>query len=1164
MKLANFLKKNEKTFKKLDITMSKKTIEETYKKLTQRQHVLQKGEMYIGSRKKQIENLWVMGTETGKMEKKTIEYTPAFIKVFDEILTNATDHSFRDPTLTQIKVKYNKETGKISVWNNGEGIPVVEHKEHKIYVPELIFGSLLAGSNFNDSDKRIGAGTNGIGSTIANIYSKKFIIETVDSERKKKFHQEFSENMSVKSKPKITSNSSKSFTQITFIPDFKRFEMDNLENDTIKLIEKRVYECIATTNPRVSIYLNDVKIKGKGLTDYIKYFFEEEKVYSESYETTIGDTKFLWDYAIVPHSDFEQISFVNGNATINGGTHVNNIIYQIINKYKKMLEEKKKLKELKPNTIKDKLFFFLRATVINPTFNSQSKEELKTPSRDFGCNIEVSDKFIEKIYKSPITDEIIQFCKIKESATLSKKTDGKKVNKLYNIPKLEDAIWAGTAKSDQCTFILTEGESAKTFAMWGRSVVGSEKYGILSLKGKVLNTRDATIQQLMSNEELNNIKQIIGLKQDKVYENTKDLRYGKIMILTDSDVDGLHIKSLLINFIHHNYPSLLKISPNFISTLRTPIVKAIKGKKVLEFFSEQDYHKWVDKTENINSYQIKYFKGLGTSKKEDAIDTFKRLEELKVDYYFKDEKCNESILLAFEKDKNVKKIDDGKEIITCSDKRKNWLRNYNKNDYVSIKENKVSFQDLINKELIHFSIYDNTRSIPSICDGFKPSQRKIMYYMLKNNITKSIKVAQLSGYISAEMNYHHGEVSLQGAIIGMAQNFTGSNNINLLYPDGNFGSSFQGGKDSASPRYIYTKLEEISKVIFNSNDIPVLNHQIEENVNIEPEFLMPILPMILVNGCSGIATGFSTFIPQYNPKDINDNLKRLLENKEPLKMKPWFRNYNGIVEEIENGHFQTKGKWTKLSDTQIKITELPIGMGITNYKEFLESLIKDTKKDTKENKTKTKPKLVLKDIINKTIDENRICFIVDFENENDLTKLINSGNLEKELKLLKKFSTNNMYLFNENLILTKFADPNEILKYFFKLRLEFFQKRKEHLISTLSSELLILESKMRFIKMYINGSLDINRKSNNVIIELLEKNKFIKQENTFDYLLRIPIGSLSLEKINQFQTQVDNKKTELEFYKSKTKENLYNLDLENFSNYCVKFDKTGTETGIKN
>ena len=227
-------------------------------------------------------------------------------------------------------------------------------------------------------------------------------------------------------------------------------------------------------------------------------------------------------------------------------------------------------------------------------------------------------------------------------------------------------------------------------------------------------------------------------------------------------------------------------------------------------------------------------------------------------------------------------------------------------------------------------------------------------------------------------------------------------------------------------------------------------------------------------------------------------------------------------------------------------------------------LIKDTKKDTKENKTKTKPKLVLKDIINKTIDENRICFIVDFENENDLTKLINSGNLEKELKLLKKFSTNNMYLFNENLILTKFADPNEILKYFFKLRLEFFQKRKEHLISTLSSELLILESKMRFIKMYINGSLDINRKSNNVIIELLEKNKFIKQENTFDYLLRIPIGSLSLEKINQFQTQVDNKKTELEFYKSKTKENLYNLDLENFSNYCVKFDKTGTETGIKN
>ena len=1137
-----------------------KRIEETYQKLTQREHVLHRSGMYIGSIKKQTEELWVADENSDgsiKMKKKMVLYSPGFMKIFDEILTNATDHSFRDSTVNIIKVDYDKSTGEISVWNNGKGIPVKLHKEHNMYVPELIFGHLLSGSNYDDNSTRTGAGTNGLGSKVVAIYSKKFVIETVDSDEKQRFIQEFTDNMENRTKPKITNNSGKSFTKITFIPDYSRFEMSGLEDDTILLIRKRVLDCIACTNNNVQIYLNDERLKGKGLTDYIGYFFDNEKIINESYTDRIcynnGETvEYIWEYAIVPYSQYEQVSFVNGNATIQGGKHVDYILYQIINRYKKMLEDKKKLKELKPNFIKDKLFVFLRSTVANPSFNSQTKEQLTTPSKDFGCIINVSDQFITKLYKSSITDEIVEFCKFKETSALSRQTDGKKTNKIY-IPKLEDALWAGTVRSDQCTLILTEGDSAKTFAMWGRSVVGPERYAVFPLKGKVLNIRDATISQLIGNEEINNIKQIIGLKQDSVYKNTSELRYGKVMLLTDSDVDGSHIRSLLVNFFHYWWPSLIKL--DYIQTLRTPIVKAIKGKKIMEFFTEQDYLKWKETGVNLNSYQIRYFKGLGTSKKEDAKETFRRLDELKIDYYYKDKLCDESILLAFEKDKNIKiKSSDNNsneevEIVKCSDKRKVWLSKYDKNIYLDMNQNRVSYQDLINKELIHFSIYDNLRSIPSLCDGLKPSQRKILYYMLKKNKRDLIKVAQLSGYVSAETSYHHGEASLQGAIVNMAQNFVGSNNINLLYGDGNFGSRYQCGKDAASPRYIFTRLSDTTQDIFNPNDTPLLNFLNDDGVVIEPEWYLPIIPMVLVNGCEGIGTGYSTFIPTFNPVDIIHNLIKMIGDDTfmPLPLKPYFKGFNGIVEETESGSYITKGRWERLSDYQIKITEIPVGMGVTNYKEFLESFIEKTVVKIKGDKIKPKKKnFELKDVQNKTIDENdNICFIVEFKNKATLDNLIKTKTLEKELKLVKSFSTNNMYLFNEKLILTKYKTPVDILLEFFDLRLEYYVKRKEYITKRLQRELEILTSKARFIKEYINGDLDINKRSKDYIVSILEKHNYIKDENTYDYLLRLPIYSLTLEKIKELEEQCSKKQSELDFIVSKSPEELWRIDLNN-------------------
>jgi DNA topoisomerase-2 len=1116
-----------------------KSIEERYQKLDQREHVLVRSGMYIGSVEKHLEEMWVYDSD--KMTRRMTEYSPGFLKIFDEVLTNALDHSNRDSSVSAIKLDYDANTGEISVWNNGTGVPVVEHKDHKVYVPELIFGHLLSGSNYDDNEKRTGAGLNGLGVKLANIFSKSFVVETLDSERGLKFVQNYTENMSTKSKPKITKNAGKSYTKITFLPDYAKFGMTGLDKDTIGLLNKRVYDCIACTNKNVSIFLNGNKIKGRGLVDYAKYFFDNDNLtqISESVVQNVGGIEFVWEYIVVPWSHYEHVSFVNGNSTYLGGKHVDHILYQITNKIRALLETKKKLKDVKPAMIREKLFLFLRATVVNPRFSSQTKEQLTTLAKDFGCRIEVSDKFIEKIWKSSITNEIVDLCRLKETNELVKATDGKKRNKIY-VPKLEDALWAGTSKSDQCTLVLTEGDSAKTFAMWGRGVVGTEKFGVYPLKGKVLNIRDATIQQLINNEELNNLKQIIGLQQNKEYRDTSSLRYGRVMCLTDSDVDGTHIKSLLVNFFHAQWPSLIKL--DFIQTLRTPIIKAIRGKKVIEFFNEQDYHKWqANPSTSTSGFQIRYFKGLGTSQKDDAKDTFRRIDQLTVDYYYKDKHCDEAILLAFEKDKNVKRPAESG-LKSCTDQRKAWLSKYNRDDYIDSKQNRVSYQDLINKELIHFSIYDNTRSIPSLCDGLKPSQRKILYYMLNKNITKPIKVAQLSGYVSAETGYHHGENSLQQAIIGMAQNFIGTNNINLLFPDGNFGSRLNQGKDAASPRYIFTRLETITQLIFNKYDSPLLNMLHDDGQQIEPEWFIPVIPMILVNGCEGIGTGYSTFIPPYNPNDIIANIKNFLDDKPVCNMKPFFRGFGGDVVELENGSYITRGLWKRLSDKQIEIRELPVGTAVTLYKEFLESLIENNSAQKRNNH-------ILKDVINNTIDENSgISFLVEFKDSKYLDNLIHSNTLEKELKLCKTFNINNMYLFDDNLTPIKYRAPTDILLDFCDIRLEYYGKRRDYLMNKLAEELKYLQSKVRFIGEYISGIIEINNKTRSVITSMLEQREYPTYgEDGYDYLVKMPIISLTREKIDELQKQTASKELELKSISDKTSKDLWIEDLRYIS-----------------
>lgn len=420
--------------------------------------------------------------------------------------------------------------------------------------------------------------------------------------------------------------------------------------------------------------------------------------------------------------------------------------------------------------------------------------------------------------------------------------------------------------------------------------------------------------------------------------------------------------------------------------------------------------------------------------------------------------------------------------------------------------------------------------------------------MLHNNVNVSKKVAQLSGKISSDTSYHHGEASLEKTIVGLAQDFVGTNNINLLYPDGNHGTRFLGGKDAASSRYIFTRLSDITPLIFNKLDFDLLNLLQDDGIQIEPEWYLPIIPMVLVNGCDGIGTGYSTSIPPYNPKDLINNILRVMDDKEPLPLIPFYRNFNGeMIKDASKDHtYITKGKWERLSETQIKIIELPIGCWVTTYKEFLESLVEqNTKKDIK-----IKKKFSLKSMINNTKDEDdEINFLIEFKEKSVLDLLIKSKTLEKELKLIRSFSTNNMHVFSESLILTKYTDPNDILLDWYDLRLEYYQKRKDYLTKKFTDELIILKSKIRFVKEYIDQTIEINKKSKNFITNLLKERKYHENEGSYDYLLNLPVYAFTEEKIEALNKQVQNKQVELDYIKSKSSKQLWRVDLEGLNKY---------------
>ena len=1407
-----------------------------YTKKDQISHVLLRPEMYIGSTslRNSDEYIAIKDDDGYKIINKNIQSSPAILRIFIEILSNAIDNYQRSVASnipsSYIKISIDRETGETVVSNDGDFIPIEMNEEENMYNHSLIFGHLLAGSNFDDSQERLVSGMNGVGATACNIFSKRFTVKGLDPNVGKTFEQTWENNMKDVTKPIIKNTKlKKSYTEISYVPDFERFGVKGYTDDIYNQYMKYVLDTAVLT--KVKVYFNEELIPVNNLLTYANLF---ESPTDEKMHIKDGVTEVV----VTTSTEFESVTFVNGIFTKLGGTHLDAWSEAIFRPILNKLNGKKDKPALSIKDVKQVFRVFITTTVNNPRFESQSKNKLEFPK--VVANVKSAD--INKIWKWSVISDLQDIIKSKEMLVLKKSE--KKKKGYTKIDGYDPANYSGTKNSHLCSLILCEGLSAKTYAVAGieKGIYGYEGrnyFGVLSLTGKILNCRNSNLQVISKNKVITNLIQALGLQYSVDYtndDNFKTLSYGRVVLLTDSDVDGLHISGLIMNFFHFLFPSLLKRSQPFLVSMITPIVRVFnKGGDIL-FYDENRFKEFV--RNQTKSFKSKYYKGLGTTKTEDIPDTFGE----KMVEYCEDIKTDKSINKVFHKD--------------FADDRKKWLECFNPNPEFSIDDGgkmiTMNMSSFLDNEVIKFSHDDCKRSIPSLFDGLKQSQRKILFAMKKRNLTynkQSVKVAQLGGYVAEHTNYHHGEQNLYQTMVKMAHEFPGSNNIPLLYRDGQFGcldpetdilmwngtkkkakniqigdrligddgyprnvkqittgeddmyniiqfsgqtykvnsqhiltlyceshkniwwsdcsnswnvcyydknesklvdisipvkifshttgftkekgykhisdlikdipcnnntfdvkvadylqmtprmqskfkgifcnthikwkssktsidayelgillrnrrnniipfsyiyndmntrkkllhgffnssssidtfkdsyeidekysylfdrikiicnslgfhtnqtstsltintkpvyfnkieveyagkgefygwsvdgnerfllgdytvthnSRLSGGDDAASPRYIYTKMETLTPLLFREEDDVLLEYIEDDGDKLEPTFYVPILPMILINGCNAIGTGWSSNIPCYNPHDIINCIKTWLEHDGNIFIEddedpgmilsllpsiiPWYRGFYGKIEEKDNKYI-TYGIISK-EKNKTKITELPIGMWTDKFKEFCEDLLVD--KQLKSLNNESTPQKVHFTLVEH--DEGISC---------------NHTNM----KLTSTINISNMVAFNEKNQLKKYS-VDEIINDFCIIRFALYKKRKLHLINHCEKELRHLGNKARFIKEVIDKKLNIMNIDEDIIIRDLEKRKYDKEfkndddndtttASGYEYLLRMPVRVLSANQINKLKNDINSIQTKLDIITSISEKKMWLNDIDEFE---IEYDK---------
>jgi DNA topoisomerase-2 len=1109
-----------------------------------REHILHRPETYVGAFLFRQSKDPIYVVKEGKIVKAKPSFNPAFERTVIEVGSNAVDNLWRSSQAgkkcTAIRLEI-REDGSISCWNDGMTIPVLKsnipgHQDK--YGPTIVFGVLMSSTNYNDAEDRRTSGRNGYGAKLTNIFSKWFLVETQDEKNGLLFSQKWSDNMSIVEVPSIVKKKGTGFTKVTWMPDYTRFGMkEGLNEDAKSVILKYFYD--VAVNSSVPLFVNGSQIPIRNLSDYAKMY------------QIIPENEFLYletkDSKVVVTAGTNRISFVNGIPSPEGGVHVEawekvvgKLIASRINgkeSEKKSAKSEKKSEEkeirLAPKDVYKHFSFFISCSLPNPNFTGQDKRKLVSPAP---LGVELKKVQVDKIMTWPIVGKIREILLAKLNRATKVPNKGKRID----VPKLTDANFAGSDRSMECTLIFCEGDSAKSTIVTGiekgiDESAGRDYFGIMPVQGKLKNIREMDPEKMLKNKFVTILKQTLGADVGVDYTqdiNFMKLRYGKVMIIADADSDGYHIEGLFYNVFNVLFPSLMARNPPFITAMRSPIVRVtLKNKEEKEFYKLADFHEF--KTQHgskIAKNGVEYFKGLATFSNKEVMGWFGN----RILHYLKDERTDQSLAMIFEQKGGA------------SDGRKDWLLNYNPEDFLILESNQsnhimTTYSAFIDTEFVNYSIDSCRRAIPNVIDGLKESQRKILYTCVKEGLIhtkRKINLERLSGLVKADSEYHHGGKCLDATIVGMSHDFPGSNNIPFLAAQGQLGTRLSGGKDAGAGRYVATQLREIAGYIFREEDTPILKNLKGENLaSIEPEFYVPVIPMVLINGATGIGTGWSCDVPCFNPLDVVKALKLIIQEEKVIEepkvnepffsilpeLHPWYQGFTGRIEKVKEGTYLSFGVLNTLSQNMKEITELPIGEWTNPFEEKLKKLRAEE----------------MIDDYSTYCNQAKVHFVI---RENPDKMLCD----HKNLKLVSHISSRNMVCYDKNEKLRKFTSVDEILYYFASVRIEAYQRRKEHIIESLKQELYRLIPKRRFVEEVIEGKLVVYRRRKDEIISSLKQGEYPLIKESYDYLLNISISSFTSEMIDKLDKEIEAVKAKLEIAEKTSIQQTWLKELDEF------------------
>lgn len=1212
------------------------------KRLNPFQHALQRPDTYIGSIKTVERDMWVYeepethengegaeGEENtepvrkGVFAYKKINYNQGLTRIFVEIMSNGIDNKWRSEAhgLQMKKLDFSVETdpesekyGWITVVNDGYCIPVeksvYEYHEYRtnkvikeeLYPAEVFFGEMLAGTNFEEDNTRKTSGRNGLGAKAAIVFSKEAEVEHTNPDQQKKFKQTYYDNGTRRDPPEITTYKAKTgYTSFSFLPDYERFGYPGMDADFYSLIKGYVYEAAMITG--LTVTLNGEKIVVKDMEKFARLFYPNAKDHKMiSFKAPNGDECVLVERG-VPDADIAEevshISWINGIKTRDGGVHVDPWVKSIFDKLVKTFNARKPKKgekeALKASAKEIYPYFvlFVRAEAPGAQFDSQTKDRMTQPDIDLAPSKEEKTAFngeineaMKKLMKWNFVGLLEEKLSMKAERSQARKEGTKR--KMAFGENVTEANRAGTKEGYKCTLFITEGASAKAFADRIISVIenGSDYFGSFAIKGKFINVQKTSQSVASANEEMKILKRILGLTTGQVYTDTSELRYGHVCLMTDQDDDGFHIKGLLLNVFYHYWPSLFKLvcedgSPYFmLESFTTAVVIATWGKNMMKiFYSNPEFRSWYEKEgQHIKGLKVRYLKGLGSHSPGDELIY---LEDQKKLLYTLDGEDSDWMTLGFAD----KQTDWRKEWITRDMTKPGEMSLVEEDSLPITVDGPISLSTFVDEQLIIYHKMALSRAIPNMYDGFKHAQRQVFYGITEDPDARKgslQNVENLIGSVKKLTGYHHGGVSLEGTIVNMAQGFVGSNNIPLLVNGGEFGTRLKGGEDAAAARYISTKPEEIVETLYNKMDLPLLEKVVEDGKEREYKMYMPLMPTVLINGGAGIASGYSSSIPNYNPEDIANWEEAWIDSEDGVvnlpPLVPWYRGFTGEITLMEKEGTKYK-PWDPETSTGKPIAwmsrgileqgkggwwhikELPIGLWTNKMKIHLEYL--ETGVPPEKSKKKKGEKCLLD--VNWKGTTNTVLW--DIKPSKDFIPDMEVAGNFKNMVSIERLT--NIHVLDENGYPRKYESPEDLLQDFCKTRLDYYERRRSYWLDEYNKEYEKESDRYKYVKAVVEKKLNMHQKADKLEKDMLamglrkiasgKENSEGEAKESFDYLLSMQMRSMTVEKLVEIKNTVDKTKSRYDELEAKTARDLWKEDLAAFRIAYAKFLKTRVE-----